>query len=316
MKAARIFLIVAILHLTTGLGSAAAAVFFQENFEDTSFSSRGWYDSSNGGGILSSTEHIAGSTRSFECKFLLGGTVCSGGTPSRHAFPETDSIYVSYYVKYSSNWEGSNRPYHPHEFQILTNIDSAYWGPSRSHLTAYIEQNEGKPRLQITDALNIDVTRVGVDLVNVTEQRGVAGCNGDSDGYGPGDCWLSGTNQNNEKVWMTSNVYFQDTPGPYYKNDWHFIEVYYRLNSISNGKGIPDGVMQYWYDGQLIINHNNVMLRTGQYPLMKFNQLIIAPWIGDGSPVEQTMWIDNLTVGNARPTARGNPNPPTDLYAR
>ena len=34
---------------------------------------------------------------------------------------------------------------------------------------------------------------------------------------------------------------------------------------------------------------------------MQFNQLIIAPYIGDGSPVTQTMWIDNLTVGTGKP---------------
>ena len=29
---------------------------------------------------------------------------------------------------------------------------------------------------------------------------------------------------------------------------------------------------------------------------MKFNQFVIAPFIGDGSPIDQTFWIDNLTV--------------------
>jgi len=29
---------------------------------------------------------------------------------------------------------------------------------------------------------------------------------------------------------------------------------------------------------------------------MQFNQFIIAPWIGVGSPVAQTMWVDDLTV--------------------
>jgi hypothetical protein len=45
------------------------------------------------------------------------------------------------------------------------------------------------------------------------------------------------------------------------------------------------------------------MLRTGQYPDMKFNQFMIAPWIGDGSPVDQTFWVDDLTIATLRPTA-------------
>src|SRR5256712_13153409 len=44
------------------------------------------------------------------------------------------------------------------------------------------------------------------------------------------------------------------------------------------------------------------MLRTGAHPNMKFKQLIVAPYIGDGSPVDQTMWVDNLPVGTGRIT--------------
>ncbi len=293
--------------------NASGAVLFEEPFEDANFSSRGWYDST--GGVLSDVEYTPGSTKSFECKFLLSETVCTGGTPARHLFTETESVHISYYVKYSSNWEGSNRNYHPHEFLLLTNIDSNYWGPSESHLTVYIEQNEGTPLLQIQDVLNIDQTRVGENLTTVTENRAVAGCNGDSDGYGDGDCYSYGSYSRNVKMWRASSVYFQDTPGAYYKNDWHHVEAYFKLNSISNGIGIADGVIRYWYDGQLVMDHNNVMMRTGQYPNMMFNQFQMLPWIGDGSPVEQTMWVDNLVVSTSRTIDEEPPSPPTNLRA-
>ncbi|MDH5570151.1 MAG: hypothetical protein OEY89_00200 [Gammaproteobacteria bacterium] len=292
-----------------------STLLFEEYFEDASFAARDWYDTTNL--TLSSTEHIPGSTSSAEFRFLQGASTPTSGSGIRKLFTETDSVFVSYWVKYSENYTGSNQDFHPHEFQILTNMDSAYHGPSRSHLTTYIEQNEGRPRLQITDALNIDVLRIGQNLVNITEERSVAGCNGDSDGYGDGDCWTCGSNQCSEKVWQTSNVYFQDTPGNYYKNDWHYIEVYFKLNSISNGIGVADGVMQYWYDGELIIDHQDIMFRTGQHPNMRFNQLIIAPWIGSGSPVDQSMWIDNLSVATAKPSSAPvtKPMPPSELTA-
>ena len=35
---------------------------------------------------------------------------------------------------------------------------------------------------------------------------------------------------------------------------------------------------------------------------MRLNQFLIAPYIGDGSPVAQTMWVDNLTVATDRVT--------------
>lgn len=290
---------------------AAAGVLFQEDFEDSNLSSRGWFDTA--GASISTTEHAAGSTASFECAFLAGATTCNGGTPGRHAFTETDSVYISYYVKYSSNWVGSNLSYHPHEFLFITNIDSQWIGPSRTHLTAYVEQNEGKPRLQITDALNINTGSVNQDIVNTTEERAVSGCNGDSDGYG-GDCWACSGGYCNEKIWSSQDVYFQDTAGQYYKNDWHKVEAYFKLNSISNGKGVADGVVQYWFDGKQVINHTDVMFRTAQHPSMKFNHLLITPYIGDGSPVAQTMWVDNLTVSTNRAGSTA-PSPPTNLKA-
>src|SRR4030095_9860153 len=44
----------------------------------------------------------------------------------------------------------------------------------------------------------------------------------------------------------------------------------------------------------------NVIIRTGANPDMKWNQFLIAPYIGDGSPVDQSMWVDNLLVATSR----------------
>jgi hypothetical protein len=202
----------------------------------------------------------------------------------------------------------------------MTNLEDDYAGPAYTHLTAYVEQNEGKPLLTIQDGKNVDGSKIGIDLTNVTEARALAGCNGDSDGYGAGDCYTSldvpdGSVYWNGKVWRAGQIYFQDAAGPYYKNDWHLIEAYFKLNSIRNGKGIADGQIKYWFDGTLIINHENVMLRTGQHPNMKFNQLMIAPYIGDGSPVTQTFWVDNLTLSTSKgiPTGTNIPSPPSNL---
>ena len=291
------------------------ASLFQESFEDNQFASRGWYDNLNL--QLSTAEHVPGSGSSVEFHFLQAATKPTSGAAIRKKFTETDTIYVSYYVKYSSNWDGSNKPYHPHEFFIITNVNNDWIGPAYTNLTAYIEQNEGTPVLGIQDGMNIDESKIGQNLTQLTEQRSVAGCNGDSDGYGDGSCYLVGSVHWNWKMWKAPKTYFTDTPGPYYKNDWHFVEAYFKLNSVVNGKGIADGVIQYWYDGVLIIDHNNVLLRTGQHPNMKFNQLMIAPWIGDGSPVDQKFWVDNLTVATSRgTTGAAPPSPPKNLRVK
>ncbi len=303
----RLFLIISYLFLFPAI--SFSAMLFQEDFEDTSFASRGWYDNTNV--QLSSTEHISGSTRSVEYRFLQGATTPTSGGAIRKKFPDTDEVYVSLYVKYSSNWTGSNKTYHPHEFMILTNLEGDYAGPAYTHLTAYIEQNEGIPLLALQDGMNIDLTRLNQDLTNITESRAIGGCNGvpsveaastincysvGGGTYWNGKDWRAGGSPNSN----AGTVYFQDTPGTYYKNDWHRIEAYFKLNSIANGKAVADGIVRYWYDGSLIIERTNIIMRTAQHPNMKFNQFLIAPWIGDGSPVDQTMWVDNLRVETAR----------------
>lgn len=311
MRATFVKTFLGITSLLIFCSTAECAIFFTEKFDDNAFASRGWYD--NTALQLSTVEHLSGGTSSVEYHFNLGATKPISGGGTRRKFTNTDAVYVSYYVKYSSNWQGSNKAYHPHEFLLLTNLDGDWTGPAYTHLTAYIEQNEGEPLLAIQDGMNIDETRVGQDLTNITEQRSVAGCNGDSDGYGAGSCYPSGTVHWNGKYWRAGSIYFKDAQGPYYKNDWHHIEAYFKLNSIVNGKGVADGVMKYWYDGKPIIDKSNVVIRTGANPTMKFNQIIIAPWIGDGSPVAQTFWVDDLTLATSRPADNIPPSAPTNL---
>jgi hypothetical protein len=278
--------------------SPTPTALFSEGFEDANLAGRGWYD--NTSPLLSSTEHIAGSAKSIEYTFSKGATMPSAGSALRRKFTPSDSVYLSYYVKYSTTWVGSQRSYHPHEFHFLTTLDGDWSGLSNTRLTAYIEQNGGTPLVALQDGLNIDQSRIGVNLTSVTENRGVAGCNGSTDGY-PDNCYLAGNSYVNEKKFPASSRYFTDTAGPFYKNDWHLVEVFLKLNSISAGKGMTDGVIQYWFDGQPVIDHRNVLFRTGANPTLQFNQLVMAPYIGDGSPVAQSMWIDNLTVAKTRP---------------
>ncbi len=288
---------------TQSSASAPSITLFQESFEDSNFSGRGWYDGINL--KLSTIEKYSGNS-SVEYHFLLNGTTpeISGGS-IRKLFTDTDEIYVRYYIKHSSNWTGSNKNYHPHEFLILTNENGVWDGPAYTHLTAYIEENEGVPQLGLQDGQNIDLVNLNQDLINITENRSTSGCNGipiQENVYTDSCYSVGGGIYWNGRDWRANQIYFSDTPGAYYKNNWHKVEAYFKLNTISNGKGQSDGIIQYWYDNQLIINQNNIIMRTAQYPNMKFNQFMIAPYIGDGSPVDQTFWVDDLVVGTSRST--------------
>jgi len=277
-------------------------LLFEEDFENTSIASRGWYD--NTSIQLSTTEHIAGSNSSAQYRFLAGATTPMSGNAQRHKFTPSNSFYLSYYVKYSTNWVGSGKAYHPHEFYAMSNLDGDWDGPSNAYMTVYVEQNYqngGKPAMYIQDNKSINTTSGSLpnNLVGVTENRSTSGCNGISE-----SAW-SVVSCFNAPPWynakgMIGPVAFQPSPGTGYKNNWNFVEAYFQLNTIVNGIGQANGVIQYWFNGSLIIDRHDVLYRTGAHPTLQFSQFLIAPYIGDGSPVDQSMWVDNLRVATAR----------------
>jgi hypothetical protein len=297
---------------------AAGSLLFEEKFENASVASRGWYDNTTLS--LSTAEHIPGSAASLEYHWTAGSAVPINGGAARHLFSASDSVQISFWLKYSSNWVGQNQVnYGHHEFYVLTDKDPAYSNLAYTHLTGYIEENNGVAQVAIQDGANIDETKVGVDLRGITENRAVSGCNGTyPDGYATLSCYIaSGSTHWNGKQWKTGGTFFDSTPGsPTYKNSWHRIDVLFMMNSIQNGIGQQDGAVQYWYDGQSVIDHRNVVFRTGQNPTMRFNQFVMAPFMGDDSPVDQRFWIDDLTVvtgPSVIPTTAAPPRAPTNL---
>jgi hypothetical protein len=291
--------------VTIAAPNPSAVVLLDERFEDNAAGTRGWYD--NLAWTTTTAEHLPNSLRSLEIRWTAGGVLPVFGGTARHLFTPTTSLYISYWVKYSTNWVGSGVAYHPHEFQILTDQSDNWVGPSFTNLTTYVEHRYyargGMPLLGMTDGANIDVARVGQNLTNVTETRAVAGCNGNTDGK-PTDCYSLGGGLYNNGKWLApadSAAYFLPTAGTGYKNDWHHVEVFFQMNTIQNGKGQADGIAQYWFDGRLAIDERALLFRTAAFPTMKWKQFIIGPYIGPGSPVAQTMWVDDLLIATQRP---------------
>ncbi|MBI4502258.1 MAG: hypothetical protein HY700_14000 [Gemmatimonadetes bacterium] len=295
---------IALTLLITPLIQDLPVILLSEDFEDNHLEWRGWYDLPGGRLESFGTEgHAPESKRSLRAHFLRGDRSPTPKVVARHLFAESDAVYLSYWVKYSEDWVGSGKPYHPHEFHFLTNVDSDYVGPSHTHLTVYVEhnyQNGGIAVLSLQDAANIDRARIGRNLTSVSERRAVAGCNGDP-GRERGDCFQAGGEYNNSRIFKSVRPVFTPGKGAASQNDWHRIEAYFRLNSIKRGRGQRDGVAQYWIDGKLVIDRHDVLFRTAVFPRMKFRQFMIAPYIGDGSPVEQSVWYDDIVVMTRRP---------------
>jgi len=280
----------------------AGTLLFQENFEDANIASRGWYDNTRA--VLSTTEHIAGSNSSSQYRFLAGSSTPTSGGSQWHKFTPSNSFYLSYYVKYSTNWVGSGQAYHPHEFYAMSTLDGDYDGPSENFLTIYVEenyQNGGRPRLAMQDNKSVNTSNGPLpnNLVGVTENRSTGGCNGVVESNIFSECYNTGSSWYNDKQ-LTGPVVFKAVAGDGYKSNWNFVEAYFQLNTIVNGIGKADGVIQYWFNGTLIIDRHDILFRTGAHPTLQFSQFLIAPYIGDGSPVDQSMFIDNLRVATGR----------------
>jgi hypothetical protein len=303
---------------------AAANLLLSESFEDTSFSSRGWYDGTSQG-------TIAGGGQSGNCLqwAWTAGQLLPNNVSGmmRRKFTPTDKMYVSFYVKFQSGWRGSQLAYHPHILSVLSNLDGDWDAPGASFLNTYIEfvSDVGspyaiRPQMAIQDAKRTNTTygvngtplSAGGTPVNIsalTENRSVNSCNGYKSGADSGSarsCYNEGT------YWYSSTEW--KAPGTSVSaNAWHHVEAYFQMNSISNGIGQPDGIMQKWVDGVPVIDKTNVMYRTGSGTdaTKKWAQFDLQAYIGSpGAPINETMWLDELTVSTARPSA-GDTTAPT-----
>jgi hypothetical protein len=84
---------------------------------------------------------------------------------------------------------------------------------------------------------------------------------------------------------------------PDFSGSRHLFEAMFQLNSLDlqQDKPNPDGVVRAWFDDLLVVDHSDVILRSTDFPKMKFNQFLLTPHFGPGLlPHEQTLWIDEL----------------------
>jgi hypothetical protein len=263
--------------------------------------------------MLSTTEHAPGSTSSYECRFQTGATTCSGGTPARHKFTPTPTAYMSFWLKFSSNWVGSGRAYHPHMFHFINDLDTDYVGPAHTYLTTYTEVVGDRALLALQDSKNVDLscilrnndTFVGCngDFASYAfnENRSVASCNGLAGDVDGRDCFENGNGTwYSSRSWSAAGA-FVDSAGAFYKGDWHFVEVYFEMNSVDGGVGSPNGKIRWVQDGTTLISSDQILFRTGAHANLLFSQFAMLPYIGDGSPVDQSFFVDELTVATAKP---------------
>ena len=272
---------------------AQEEVLFEEHFDDNDWASRGWYDGPDM--IVDGSNRVGESGGSAVFTWQQGATTAAsrGG---RVKFEPVEGFTMTCYMKFSDNWEWTNLGYHPHLNLFMTNKNGDSDGPAFTHLTLYVEVVDGYPKLLIQDGQNMDQSRAGQNLVGITENRSVAGGNGDSDGHG-GGYYKNGENYWNDKYWSADTVYFTgDETGPFYKNEWHKVEAHFQLNSVIDGIGVANGVLRLTVNDSVLIEHRNVLFRTGANADMKIDQYLLLPYFGPGVPHSQSFWIDEIRI--------------------
>jgi len=241
-------------------------ILFSESFEDAHLASRGWYD---GTSFRIVGDAVAG-TGCIEYEWPDRQSGVQGSSPVRHLFEPRDEVSIRFYLKLSKGWGWSGQNFHPHLTHFLTTENSKWHGPAASHLTLYIEPVGGKLRLAAQDIQNKDMPH------GLTQGPLRGGYNG--------------------KFFDSKEVLFKD-------DQWHCVEAYFRLNTLDlqDDRPTPDGIVRGWFDGKLVVEQTDVVLRSIDFPKMKFNQFLMAPYFGPGLlPHAQKLWIDELAVGTKR----------------
>lgn len=257
--------------VTTALAAEPAekhpAPLFVESFDDAQLLKRGWYDGDTF--TISDKDPFAGKG-SLEYAWKANGTTPANSTGVRRLFEPTDTVYLRCYIRLEKGWKWTGRGFHPHLMHFMTTENQKFHGPAASHLTVYIEPWNGKLRLATQDIQNKDRPH------GLTQGPLRGGYNG--------------------KMYDSKDELFTD-------DQWHCVEAQFQLNTLDLKADKPnaDGVVRGWFDGKLVIEHTNVVLRSTDFPKMKFNQFLLLPYFGQGLlPQAQTLWIDELAVGARR----------------
>ena len=242
------------------------ATLLVEHFDDTDLERRGWYDLTR---HRLSGEAVAG-RGCIEYEWIEEREDVQGSSPMRRLFEPTGEVYLRFYLKLSPGWGWSGRNYHPHLIHFLTTENSKWHGPAASHLTLYIEPVNGRLRLAAQDIQNRDQPH------GLTQGPLRGGYNG--------------------KFYDSQDVLFTD-------DEWHCVEAHFKLNTLDSERDRPhaDGIVRGWFDGELVVDRRDVILRSTDFPNMQFNQLLMAPYFGTGLlPHPQKLWIDELVVSTNR----------------
>ena len=288
-------------------------VLASESFENNNWTDRGWYDGTNSTGVASGG--VSGNALKWD--FGVSDKSPDNFSVIRRSFNPTDEFLLEYYVKFDSGWRGSGQNYHPHFLHVVSSEDTAYQGLSRSNSGLYFETvaAQSTPYTNYPQISHQDMYRVNTsagtppnNLSGTTENRSANQCNTPYSAVGGdiGTCYNDGVGWYSATTWRADSVAIP-------ANTWTKITAYIKNNTFSSGKGNFDGIMRLWVGDKLAIESTNVLFAAGAHEGATWDKIALAPWIGDGSPIAQSMWLDELSLWTVSAGSSSSVSNPTGL---
>ena len=252
--------------VAAGPADRATGVLFGETFDDARLTERGWYD---GRTFAISREGTRAGGGCIEYHWKPGTTTPERSSGLRRLFEPTDTVYLRFYIKLSPGWGWTGRSYHPHLMHLLTTENDKYHGPAASHLTLYIEPQEGKLRLAAQDIQNQD------------KPHGLT--------QGPLRGGYNGTFYDSKDVLFTDDA-------------WHCVEAMFKLNSLDpdRDRANGDGIVRGWFDGKLVVERTDVVLRSSRFPEHEIQSVPACPLLRARPAPARADLVDRRAGGRDR----------------
>ena len=279
-------------------------LLFSESFENTSWAARGWWDDGSSGNAVIASGGQSGNALTWTWA-AEADTPTGWGTMRNRLSSAASEFIIEYYVRFTAGWRGSGLDWHPHLIHMMSTEDGDYSGMSSANSDLYFEVHTGTsspysivPRTSHQDELRVNISNGAVpnDLVSTTETRSANHCNtpytlSAATAY---DCYSHSGNYYSANHWVSSDVTIP-------ADEWTKVTAYVKRNTFTDGVGNFDGVMKVWVGDNLAISSEQVLYAAGSYQDTAWDKVVLAPYIGSGSPIEQTMRLDELSIYSVGP---------------
>jgi hypothetical protein len=176
--------------------------------------------------------------------------------PQYESAGDFDEVYFRLRLRMQPGWPDAG----PHKLARLTSLADPDWGEA---MVAHLASN-GEDVVLAAEASTC-VYGAEVPCQGVDDTSGLASIG-----------WLVGQ----------TPVFSEDLAG-----DWHCVEAHVRLNA----PGEPDGVYEFWVDGNLESSRVDLDWR-GIWTDYAINQLTIENFWTGGAPEDLDRWIDDIVI--------------------